>query len=370
MKRVSVVLAFTWMAVLLLAACGGDGGTGPTIDSLGCAPEVVETDETVSCTPSLTGTADTHIWSAEGGSPANGTESSFSTRYGSTGRVTISLLVCREGGCNNESQMIEVSHPVSTSEPKPTIGSLHCAPTLAITDEPVVCNPTIKGTVTAYSWSARSGGSPASGGDVTFTTTYSSTGTKRISLQACNSGGCSNKLQPVLVGPPPDPLDSDGDGVADPSDNCQFTSNPDQSDVDGDGDGDACDSRDGRDSDGDGFQNWEEACPSEAENLNGYLDGDGCPEVPEVAVSIEQGDGSVFAPGEVVTICYSAGGPMFVDIDLLAPSGSRSDLLSAFDVAGTGGCFGWEPGSDAEPGTYVVQITGSGADDSASFVIT
>ncbi len=369
MKRLTIVAAFTGAALLLLAACGGGGGAGPTIDSLNCTPKVAETDETVSCTPSVKGTPDNYIWSAPGGSPATGLESSFSTQYGSTGEVTIDLLVCHDGGCSSESQTIEVSSSASTSEPRPAVGSLHCAPTLVITGDPVVCNPTVKGTVTAYSWSAPSGGSPASGTDTTFSTTYISTGTKRISLQVCNSGGCSRRLQTVLVGPPPDPTDSDGDGLADPSDNCQFTPNPDQSDVDGDGEGDVCDSQDNRDPDGDGFQNWEDQCPSEAENLNGYLDGDGCPEVPEVAVSIEQGDDSVFGPGEVVTICYSAGGPMFVEIDLLAPSGLRSDLLSAFDVDGAGGCFDWESGFEAESGIYVVRIIGSGADDSASFEI-
>ena len=367
-KRLNHVLVFTCASVLFIAACGG-GGTGPTIESLNCTPTVAEKDETVSCTPSVKGTADRYVWSASGGSPAAGAESSFSTQYGSAGAVTIELLVCDDGGCSTESQTIEVRSSASTSEPRPAVGSLHCAPTLATEDDPVVCSPTIKGTVTAYSWSAPSGGSPASGTDATFSTTYSSTGTKRINLQVCNSGGCSSRLQTVLVGPPPDPTDSDDDGVADPSDNCVADPNPDQSDVDGDGDGDACDSRDNRDSDGDGLQNWEDQCPLEAENFDGYLDADGCPEVPAVAISIERGDDSVFGPGEVVTICYSAGGPMFVEIDLLAPSGSRSDLLSAFDVDGAGGCFDWESGPEAESGTYVVQIIGSGADDSASFEI-
>ena len=370
MKRVTLVVAFAGTAALLLAACGGGGGAGPTIDSLNCSPTVVEADETVSCTPSVRGTVETHIWSAAGGSPATGSESSFSTRYRSTGKVTIDLLVCHNDGCSTKSQTIEVSPSASTSEPRPNVGSLHCSPAMVITDEPVVCNPTVKGTVTAYSWQASSDGSPASGTDTTFSTSYGSTGTKRISLQACNSGGCTSRQQSVLVGPAPDPVDSDDDGVADPSDNCRVAPNPDQLDIDGDGDGDACDSRDNRDSDGDGFQNWEDECPSEEENLNGYLDGDGCPEVPEVAISIEQGDGSVFGPGEVVTICYSAGGPMFVDIDLLAPSGLRSDLLSAFDLEGAGDCFDWESGLEAESGTYIVQISGSGAEDSASFEIT
>jgi thrombospondin type 3 repeat protein len=41
-------------------------------------------------------------------------------------------------------------------------------------------------------------------------------------------------------------FDSDGDGVANPADNCVSASNADQADVDGDGIGDACDPVDGR----------------------------------------------------------------------------------------------------------------------------
>jgi penicillin-binding protein 1A len=40
--------------------------------------------------------------------------------------------------------------------------------------------------------------------------------------------------------PPPSPVDSDGDGVPDPTDNCPGVPNPDQTDTDGDGQGDAC----------------------------------------------------------------------------------------------------------------------------------
>jgi hypothetical protein len=83
--------------------------------------------------------------------------------------------------------------------------------------------------------------------------------------------------------------DSDGDGLADPDDNCPQTANPEQDDTDTDSVGDACDD----DMDGDGIANDADECPGEAgEPANegcpiqdGDDDGvpdaeDGCPQVP------------------------------------------------------------------------------------------
>ena len=50
---------------------------------------------------------------------------------------------------------------------------------------------------------------------------------------------------------PDPPVDTDGDGVADDTDNCLNDANSDQVDVDGDGEGDACDTT-AADYDGDG----------------------------------------------------------------------------------------------------------------------
>ena len=80
------------------------------------------------------------------------------------------------------------------------------------------------------------------------------------------------------------PVDSDGDGVPDASDNCPNASNPGQGDLDGDGIGDACDG----DRDGDGVTNVIDNCPNTANANQADLDGDG---IGNVCDADRDGDG-------------------------------------------------------------------------------
>jgi hypothetical protein len=70
--------------------------------------------------------------------------------------------------------------------------------------------------------------------DVSFVATPIQTA-PGIDGQEIQIGGVS----PGVKAPPP--VDTDGDGIPDPSDNCPLRPNPDQADADGDGTGDVCD---------------------------------------------------------------------------------------------------------------------------------
>ncbi|HXT22496.1 MAG TPA: thrombospondin type 3 repeat-containing protein [Thermoanaerobaculia bacterium] len=81
------------------------------------------------------------------------------------------------------------------------------------------------------------------------------------------------------------PVDRDGDGIADDSDNCPDNANADQADGDHDGSGDVCDAS--NDDDGDGVANGTDNCPAtpNADQADGDRDGIGdaceasCPSV-------------------------------------------------------------------------------------------
>ena len=93
-------------------------------------------------------------------------------------------------------------------------------------------------------------------------------------------GKSEKKAEPA----PEQPKDSDGDGIYDDADKC-----PDQKeDVDQYVDDDGCPDLD---NDGDGIADADDQCPAVAETANGYQDADGCPD--EVPATVAKFTGAI-----------------------------------------------------------------------------
>lgn len=157
-----------------------------------------------------------------------------------------------------------------------------------------------------------------------------------VLLVACGSAdNASGEPGPVL------PLDSDGDGVADVTDNCPNIANPDQSDKDGDGTGDECELPPAPDTDEDGIPDATDNCPAVANpdqtdvDQNGVgdvcdvdTDNDGIPDVSDNcpnAANEDQADADQDGVGDVCEPITSS--PPVVKV-----LSNRSDLVSGGDA--------------------------------------
>ncbi len=119
--------------------------------------------------------------------------------------------------------------------------------------------------------------------------------------------------------------DTDGDGVADMSDNCPSIPNPLQEDIDGDGVGDACDNcpsvanTNQADADGDGVGNVCDNCPNTSNPTQADADGDGkgdaCDNCPAIA-NPNQLDTDADAVGDLCDNCVNTPNTNQLDTDM------------------------------------------------------
>lgn len=105
-----------------------------------------------------------------------------------------------------------------------------------------------------------------------------------LSMLGLALAGVEPALEPLPA------VDSDGDGIPDASDQCRNEAE----DLDGFQDGDGCPEA-GPDTDGDGIPDTSDRCPTEAEDRDGFEDDDGCPDADN------DGDGVLDASDECAT---------------------------------------------------------------------
>ncbi len=160
--------------------------------------------------------------------------------------------------------------------------------------------------------------------------------------------------------------DSDGDGVCDNDDNCDFTFNPNQMDSDGDGIGDACDSpcdNQGGDSDGDGVCNNQDCQPFNP--AFPATPGTSCDDGnPNTANDVVQGDGCS-CTGTPVNNCSVTIGNCSITITGLNSTDYAKVFNSSWQIVWDcnpwvgGGCNSTETITNLENGLYYVEACGS-----------
>ena len=124
-------------------------------------------------------------------------------------------------------------------------------------------------------------------------------------VEADDSVGAPNPGQTLVC---TQGVDTDGDGVLDPDDNCPNDANPGQEDADGDGVGDACNDAD--DADGDEWADGLDNCPIDANPGQEDTDGDG---VGDACNDANDPDGDEYA--DALDNCPSVSNPGQEDTD-------------------------------------------------------
>lgn len=181
-------------------AAGSDGGTAtvqvmtpPTIDGLGC-PSSATVNQAVNCSPTVSGTGPfTYRWSSGGWS---GSSSSYSSSWDTTGTKTVSLTVTNAVGDASDSTSVDVGLGITA----PTINSISCTPPPATTNASVNCTANLSdGAPDSYDWS----GGASRGRISSYSPSWSSAGTKTVSLTVRNSAGSDSESTTVSVMTPP-----------------------------------------------------------------------------------------------------------------------------------------------------------------------
>ena len=168
------------------------------IGSISCSPSSPTTDDSVTCTATLSGgTPDSYAWS---GGASSGSSASYSTSFGTSGSKTVSLTVRNTGGSDSSSTTVTVSEAVQA----PVIDSISCSPSSPNVNESVTCTASLSGGTPedryGYAWSGPIGTS--AGFSASYSTSFGTSGSKTISLTVTNTAGSDSSSTKVTVQAP------------------------------------------------------------------------------------------------------------------------------------------------------------------------
>ena len=165
----------------------------PTINNLGCPSSATE-NQAVNCSPSVSGTEPlTYRWSGGG---SGGSSSTYSPSWSSAGRKTVYLTVTNAVGSDDGSTSVVVDEDVR----RPEIDSIICESPVA-TNASTNCRVNLSGGAPdSYSWSDSDGGS---GSSASYRASFSSPGSKTVSLTVRNRADSDNDSTALQVMAPP-----------------------------------------------------------------------------------------------------------------------------------------------------------------------
>ena len=166
-------------------------GWPPVIESIDCSPSSPTIGDDVTCTANLSGGAPaSYVWD-----DGIGSGDSYTVPYlNEPGNHLIRLTVTNADGSDSASTTVTVV--AATAVQAPVIDSISCSPSSSTVDESVTCTASLSGGAPAsYSWS----GGASSGSSATYDTSFSSAGSKTVSLTATNAGGSDTESTIVTV---------------------------------------------------------------------------------------------------------------------------------------------------------------------------
>ena len=155
--------------------------SAPVIDSISCSPSSPKVAESVACTATLSGGAPvSYSWS---GGASSGSSATYNTYFSSAGSKAVSLTVTNDAGSDTDSVAVILAVQA------PVINSINCSPLAPGVDQSVTCTAELGGGEPASRVWSGGASSGLSATYSTFSTSFSSAGSKTVSLTVTNAAG-------------------------------------------------------------------------------------------------------------------------------------------------------------------------------------